>query len=97
MPPAPPIERDAVTSDIPTLLLAGDFDPITPPRWAEVARETLSRGQLVTFRGVGHGVLGTSACADGLVSAFLLTPTAAQDTRCVDRLPGVVFEVARPS
>jgi pimeloyl-ACP methyl ester carboxylesterase len=29
--PAPSLESEAVTSDIPTLIISGEFDPITPP------------------------------------------------------------------
>jgi pimeloyl-ACP methyl ester carboxylesterase len=39
---APPAENEPVTSDVPVLLLAGEFDPITPPSWTERAAETLS-------------------------------------------------------
>ncbi|MBA2255031.1 MAG: alpha/beta hydrolase [Chloroflexi bacterium] len=93
VPSAPPLEREAVTSEIPTLLLAGEFDPITPPAWAEAAAKTLSRGHVLTFRGVGHGVLNTSACADGLVSAFLLDPMSPPNGRCMEHLQDIVFVV----
>jgi pimeloyl-ACP methyl ester carboxylesterase len=32
-----PVENEPVVSDIPTLLLAGDYDPITPPSFAQEA------------------------------------------------------------
>ena len=41
---AGPIENEPVVSDVPTLLLAGEFDPITPPAWARQAAETLTNG-----------------------------------------------------
>jgi pimeloyl-ACP methyl ester carboxylesterase len=28
-------------SDVPTLLISGDLDPVTPPRWGEIARRSL--------------------------------------------------------
>jgi pimeloyl-ACP methyl ester carboxylesterase len=97
VPAAPQVERAAVTSEIPTLLLAGEFDPITPPMWAELAASTLSRGHQLIFPGVGHGVLGSSACADGLVSAFLLAPVSEPDGRCMTNLRAITFEVPEPA
>ena len=37
---APAAFRTPVVSDVPTLLLAGEFDPVTPPEWAEAAAAT---------------------------------------------------------
>lgn len=38
---ADPIEAQPVVSDIPTLITAGEFDPITPAKWAESAASYL--------------------------------------------------------
>jgi pimeloyl-ACP methyl ester carboxylesterase len=91
VPVAPAIEQEAVTSAIPTLLLAGDFDPITPPAWAESAARTLSRSTVSRSAASDTASSGTSGCADGLVSAFLLTPTTPPSARCTETLPGVTF------
>jgi len=32
--PAPPFIPEPVSSDIPVLILAGTYDPITPPGWS---------------------------------------------------------------
>ncbi len=37
------IEAEAVYSNIPTLILTGEYDPVTPPHWGELAAETLSQ------------------------------------------------------
>lgn len=91
VPAADERERQPVTSSIPTLLLSGEFDPITPPEWAKQATDTLSRAQAFEFPAVGHGVLGSTSCADGLVSAFLARPLEQLDARCIGNLPGPVF------
>jgi pimeloyl-ACP methyl ester carboxylesterase len=54
-----PISQQAVTSNIPTLILAGELDPITPPAWGRLAGETLSHSQFLEFPDFGHGVLGS--------------------------------------
>lgn len=52
------------SSAVPVLLLAGSFDAITPPHWAEQAARTLSNARVVTFPGAGHDVLiWLPACA----------------------------------
>ena len=48
------IEAEPVFSDIPTLLISGAYDPITPPLWADRAAHTLSNSRHVVFRAAGH-------------------------------------------
>ena len=38
--------NEPLTSDIPTLVLAGELDPITPPRWGQEIAEGLSESLL---------------------------------------------------
>jgi pimeloyl-ACP methyl ester carboxylesterase len=77
-------ENGVVTSDVPTLVLTGDYDPVTPPAWGRLAAETLDRSFYFEFSGVGHGVYGARECARELVDAFLAAPTVAPDADCVD-------------
>jgi pimeloyl-ACP methyl ester carboxylesterase len=83
---APASFREPVESDVPTLLLAGEFDPVTPPEWAEQAARHLSRSQLFVFPAIGHGVLDSHVCAAELVRAFLEAPEAPQPPACLARL-----------
>ena len=83
---APGIADEPVVSAVPTLVLAGDYDPITPPAWGRLAAETLSNSFYVEFPGVGHGVYTARACAREIVEGFLETPTTAPDTGCVAEL-----------
>jgi pimeloyl-ACP methyl ester carboxylesterase len=80
---AAPVENEPVVSAIPTLLLAGDTDPATPPAWAQLTAQTLSNAHYVEFPGVGHGVYDARKCARDIVDDFLETPMAAPDTGCV--------------
>lgn len=83
----PPADfRQAVSSDIPTLLLTGEFDPVTPPEWAYLAAETLSQGHVFQFPAIGHGVLDSHGCAVGLVKSFLDSPTAPNLPKCLSHL-----------
>jgi pimeloyl-ACP methyl ester carboxylesterase len=62
--------REPVTSSVPTLLLSGELDPVTPPSWGEEAKKTLSNSLHVVVPGVGHNtvVLG---CVQSLMADFV--------------------------
>lgn len=80
---APAIEDMPVASDIPTLVLAGEFDPITPPVWGQIAAATLSRSFYVEFPGVGHGAIDGGTCPMQIIQTFLVTPLTPPDTTCI--------------
>ncbi len=82
------IEDQAVVSDIPTLVMAGEYDPITPVRWAELAASTLSNSTLVVIPATGHGVTGSDACANEIADQFIADPSIPPDTSCID--PSIV-------
>lgn len=82
-----PSVRDVVYSDIPALLLNGDYDPVTPPHWAEIAAETLSNGYLYIVPGGGHGVMNMTDCTAGITLEFLLNPETAPDGSCIAEMP----------
>ncbi len=84
-------ENEPVTSDIPALLLAGQFDPVTPPSYAHLAAETLANSTVLEFTGSAHGVLD-EGCAMDTVAAFLDDPAGKPDTSCVDDLDAIDFE-----
>jgi pimeloyl-ACP methyl ester carboxylesterase len=80
--PGAPFENAPVVSDLPTLVLAGQFDPITPPSQGYRAAETLGHATVVEFPGYGHGVL-SEGCAMTIMAAFVDNPAAPVDTSCV--------------
>ncbi|MEM8862006.1 MAG: alpha/beta hydrolase, partial [Chloroflexota bacterium] len=71
-----PAFRDPFQSDIPTLLLSGDADPITPPTYAEELLTGLSNGRHIVIPQYGHDVL-TVGCVPNLVGEFISEATAA--------------------
>ena len=89
-----PAEDEPVTSDIPTLVLAGDLDPITPPRWGEDVVAGLSSGTLVRFPSTGHGSLPSHDCAARVTADFLDAPDRAPDTDCVADVEPLAFTPA---
>jgi pimeloyl-ACP methyl ester carboxylesterase len=75
------VENQAVSSEVPALLLAGEFDPITPPEWAHRAARTLPNGRAYQFPGLGHGI-GHDPCGRSILLAFVADPSAPLPTGC---------------
>lgn len=71
-------------SDVPALLLSGELDPVTPPRYAEQVLQGLPNGRHLVLRGQGHGALARG-CMPRLLGQFLeSTDAAALDAGCLD-------------
>ena len=78
--------HDALHGEHPALLLSGEFDPVTPPRYGERVVGTLSNGRHLVLRGQGHNVM-TAGCAPGLMAAFIESADARSlDASCLEQL-----------
>lgn len=85
---------------VPALVLAGEFDPVTPPRYGEQIVKSLPNGRLFVLKGVGHGALG-AGCMPKLFTQFIeKTDAKALDGQCLDTLaypvPFTSFNGAEP-
>ncbi len=78
-----PIENEPIKSAIPTLVVSGEYDPITPPDYGKATAATLSNSYFFEFPGIGHGVIPSSTCALGIAQAFLKDPTTEPDSSCI--------------
>ncbi len=78
---------EPVVSDVPTLLIVGDYDPITPPDDARLAMQTLPNSTLVVVPGEGHGPTPKRECTKDLVLRFLDDPAKELDTSCTEDFP----------
>ena len=74
-----------VESDIPALLLSGNFDPITPPAYADLAHETLTAAYNFVWPNVGHGVLRSDRCAVEIAVAFIEDPLQEPESACLEK------------
>jgi pimeloyl-ACP methyl ester carboxylesterase len=93
VPKAPAEQRAATPSKIPTLMLAGSFDSVTPTSWARIAARTLTNSTVLEFPGIGHFVTLASPCAQQVFASFLATP-GALSTACVAKLRPPTFAPA---
>ncbi len=92
VPPAGQIAILPVTSDIPTLILAGTADIATPPAWSKLTGDTLANSTYLEFPGLPHGLIGNNDCLNGLTVQFLDDPMTDLDQTCVAEFPNVDYE-----
>lgn len=78
--------RQPLTGELPVLLLSGEYDPVTPPRYGDEVLATLPNGRHLVLKGQGHSVLGIG-CAPKLLAQFVERADAkGLDASCLDRL-----------
>ena len=88
---AAPVEDRPVISEIRTLVLSGELDPITPPAWGRTAAESLADSYFFEFPGVAHGVGTSGPCPLGIALAFLRDPSSEPSHECIDEMSGPQF------
>ncbi|UTW57170.1 alpha/beta fold hydrolase [Kordiimonas sp. SCSIO 12603] len=78
--------KTPVDTDIPTLVLSGNLDPITPPEFGDHYMKGVSNGRHIVVQGTGHNTSFT-ACMPELMTEFITTlDVEALDTSCLDHL-----------
>ena len=84
--------KTPVVSDAPVLLLSGEYDPITPPAYAErVKAEGLRNSAHLVGRGQGHGLVGVG-CVPRLLRSWLEDPQPESlDAGCLALEPPTPF------
>ncbi len=80
-----------IHSEIPTLVLSGRYDPITPPAWAKMVAENLENSYLVEFPSKGHSLDLATTCAEEIIRSFLQDPQSKPGTACLVDEPPVEF------
>ena len=76
--------RKPVVSNVPTLILSGEADPITPPWHAEKVAQYLTNDLHLVFSNMGHGNLA-NRCSSNLFKDFIENASIeGLDTTCVE-------------
>ena len=82
--------RAPLTGNVPVLILSGEFDPVTPPRYGDEVLKTLPKGRHLVVRGQGHNVLPVG-CLPKLFASFVDKADAKSlDAKCLDTVPYAV-------
>jgi|APSaa5957512622_1039677.scaffolds.fasta_scaffold18375_2 pimeloyl-ACP methyl ester carboxylesterase len=89
---ATPDEVRPLHSDIPALILHGEYDRKTPPSFGREVASRLPNSFFYEFSGTGHYVSIEDSCAQGLVARFIDDPYATPDATCLSARPPLTFE-----
>lgn len=84
------VADEPVLSDVPTIVFAGTFDPITPPEWSRQVADRLTNSVFIEMADHGHGM--TTSCPLQLRVDFFADPTGDLDLSCVAEVAGPAFE-----
>jgi pimeloyl-ACP methyl ester carboxylesterase len=86
--PAGPIDDEfkvPLATDLPVLLLSGDSDPITPPRYADLAAVDLENATHLIGKHQGHGQISVG-CTPQLIADFIdAADGSGLDVTCLER------------
>lgn len=78
--------REPLTGELPVLLVSGEYDPVTPPRYGEQVAAKLENARHLVLNGQGHSLVGTG-CMPELAAQFIEQADAGGlDATCLDRL-----------
>ena len=90
-----PGESDPVNSDLPTLIFAGKYDPVTPPSFAKQLAAHLQHSYIAEFPDQGHApsTNDLSDCSTGIISAFLQNPNTSPDFACIREKKPIDFVI----
>ena len=82
--------RQPLTGPLPVLILSGEFDPVTPPRYGDEVQRALPNSRHLIVRGQGHNVLPVG-CMPKLFASFVDGADAKKlDVSCLAQVPYAV-------
>ena len=83
--------KDPVQSDVPVLLLSGEFDPVTPPENAEKTAQTLPNSLHLVVKGQGHNMI-YRGCLPRVAASFIQSGSVqGLDTSCLTAIQPMPF------
>lgn len=86
--------HEPVASDAPVLLMSGERDPVTPPRYATQVAATYPNSLNLVARGQAHSVM-KNVCLRDITTEFIEKGSVTDiDTSCVDRIRPSPFFVS---
>ena len=88
------IENQAVKSNIPVLLISGEYDELTPVKWAEAMTHNLTNSYHLIFKGWKHGPTTnwSNPCAMEAANDFFNNPTEKPKPECFELIKRPEFK-----
>ena len=89
------LENKAVKSDIPVLLISGEYDEFTPVKWAESMTRNLSNSYHLIFKAWKHGPTTnwSEPCAMQAANDFFNNPSVKPNPACLDQIKKPEFRI----
>lgn len=82
--PVEPSFYQTSQADIPTLVLSGELDPVTPPKFGEMAHQALKNSRHLVVKNSAHIVVGHT-CAGKIINQLLDSQDVNNlDVKCLD-------------
>jgi pimeloyl-ACP methyl ester carboxylesterase len=90
---AGPVETEPVRSEVPTLVLEGAYDPITPPAFGQAAAAWLPNSYYFEFPGLSHGVT-LDECPAEIAQDFFENPDTPPQAGCLEGMGPPAFRTS---
>ena len=93
----PPPTSHPPLPKVPTLVLEGSLDTVTPPTGAQLVAREFPKGRYLEIPNTGHvtALSDNTHCAAGIAATFLTSGTT--DTSCIARIPAPAIVDAFPT
>ena len=82
---------EPITSSIPTLIFAGEYDPVCPPLFAYVTASTLRNSTVVVVPAASHAAISADDCTRSIARSFFLDPAKKIDIDCIRNRKEIEF------
>lgn len=91
----PKIENKPVKSDIPVLLISGEYDELTPVKWAKSMANNLTNSFHLIFKGWKHGPTTnwSNPCAMQAANDFFNDPDSKPHPKCLAQTKSLEFKL----
>ncbi len=73
---------EPVVSNIPVLILCGEYDPVCPPYFGAITAQTLSNSTLLIVPSASHAAIHADDCIRSIAKGFIMNPKTKPLTKC---------------
>lgn len=80
-----------VVSNVPALILSGEYDPVCPPLFGEITSRTLSKSTLIIVPAASHAAIHADDCLRKIADEFLSNPKLKPNLKCVSNRSKINF------
>lgn len=83
-----------VVSNVPVLILSGEYDPVCPPVFGDITAASLSNSVHLVVPAASHAAIHADDCIRSIAVSFLLDPSIKPDEKCVRERMKINFVTA---